>query len=135
MRLLRRRALARTSMTVRLGLSSIQMGASASRPTAWLILDQSASLSRPLRTLLESTRASEHSSRWVSSSWLISSEKNSTGRDTSMAACAAMPSAREVFPAEGRAPMITSDDGWRPDVISSRSLNPVGRPVTASPRS
>ena len=47
---------------------------------AWVIFFQSASVRLPLRTFVESTRASEHSMRWVSSSWLISSEKNSTGR-------------------------------------------------------
>ena len=47
---------------------------------AWLMRRQSSSLRRPLRTLVESTRASEHSRRWDSSTRLISSEKNSTGR-------------------------------------------------------
>jgi len=39
------RALERISMTVRLGLSSIQIGAEASRPMAWLMRLQSSSLS------------------------------------------------------------------------------------------
>ncbi len=59
-------------MIVRFGLSSIQMGASARRPVAWAIFCQSDSVRLPLRIRLESTRASEQSMRWVSSSWLIS---------------------------------------------------------------
>ncbi len=77
--LLSRRALARISMMVRFGLSSIQIGASASRPMAREIFCQSSVCSWPLRTLVESTRASAHSSRWDSSRLLISREKNSTG--------------------------------------------------------
>ena len=86
-----RRALARISMTVRLGLSSMNSGASPRRPMAWLILGQSDSSSLPLRIRVESTRASAHSRRWVISTWLISSEKNRTGTRASMAAWAAMP--------------------------------------------
>src|SRR5206468_444871 len=85
-RLRRRRALARISITVKLGLSSMYSGASPRRPMAWLILGQSDSSSFPLRIRVESTRASEHRSRWVTSEWLISNEKNSTGVRAAMEA-------------------------------------------------
>ena len=62
------------------GFSSTQSGAFARRPMAWPIFDQSASTSRPLRSRVESTRASADSRRCVSSRCPISSEKNSTGR-------------------------------------------------------
>src|SRR5258708_4356657 len=103
-RLFNRRVLARISITVTFGLSSMKIGASARRPTPWLIFFQSASVNLPSRTFLESTRDSEHKSRCDSSSWLISSENTTTGRSDSMAACAAMPSANEVLPMAGRAP-------------------------------
>ena len=48
--------------------------------------------------------------------------------------CCAMFSTRLVFPIDGRAAMMTRSDGWRPDVISSRSVKPVGTPVTSSLR-
>ena len=59
-------------MTVRLGLSSIQIGAAASRPMAWLMRLQSSSLSWPVRTRAESMRASPHSRRCDSSRLPIS---------------------------------------------------------------
>jgi len=64
---------------------------------------QSPSVSLPLRTFLESTRASEQRIRWLSSTLLISSEKNSTGLWAFMAAWVAMPRANDVLPmAAGR---------------------------------
>ncbi len=88
---------------------------------AVLILVQSDSVSRPLRMRVESTRASEQMMRWVSSRWLISSEKNSTGRSAWRATLLAMPRAKAVLPALGRAPMTMRALGWRPEVSESRS--------------
>ncbi len=34
---------------------------------------------------------------------------------------------------DGRAATMTSSDGWKPDVISSKSTNPVGTPVIVLP--
>ena len=48
--------------------------------------------------------------------------------------CCAMFSTRLVFPIDGRAAMMTRSDGCRPDVISSRSVKPVGTPVMSSLR-
>ena len=97
MALLSRRALARISRTETLGLSSTKIGASANRPTAWLIWVQSPWLRRPVRTLVESTRASEHRMRWLTSIWLISRLKISTGRLACRATWEAAPSAKEVL--------------------------------------
>jgi len=65
----------------------------------------------------------------VSSTWLISRENMSTGFFAFMAAAATMARARLVLPVAGRAPMITSELGWNPPSIPSRSRNPVWRPV------
>ena len=89
---------------------------------AWLILGQSDSSSLPLRIRLASTRASEQSRRDVTSAWLISNEKNSTGTLASMAAWAAMPRAKAVLPMAGRAPTMIRLEGCRPDSRSSRSM-------------
>ncbi len=105
------------------------------RPMACMSLFQSASWSRPLRRRVLSTLASAARRRWAISWWSISREKKRTGRLASRAAWAAMPRAKEVLPAPGRAPTITRLDGWRPAVMSSSSRWPVGTPVTASPLS
>ena len=84
-------------MTVRLGLSSIQMGADARRPIAWLIRLQSSSLNRPVRTRAESMRASPQSSRCDSSRLPISRLNTSTGWLAYNAAWAAMPRANDVL--------------------------------------
>ena len=38
-----------------------------------------------------------------------------------------------VFPMEGRAATMISSDAWNPDVIASKSTNPLGTPVIALP--
>ena len=48
--------------------------------------------------------------------------------------CCAMFSTRLVFPIDGRAATMIRSDGCRPDVISSRSVKPVGTPVISSLR-
>ena len=65
----------------------------------------------------------------MSSTWLISSENISTDFLACMAAPATMARARLVLPVAGRAPMITSELGWKPPSMLSRSLNPVCSPV------
>ena len=52
-----------------------------------------------------------------------------------MATYAAMPRPRLVLPIAGRAPMMLSVDGCRPESSSSRSWKPVAVPVMMSPRS
>ena len=121
-----RRALARISMTVQCGLSSMKNGASARRPTAWCSFGHSCSLSLPVESLRASMPASAASRRLVSSRWPISIEKNSTGLRATSAQCSAAPSASEVLPWPGRAASTLSVDGCRPSSRSSRSWKPVG---------
>ena len=109
-------------MTVRLGLSSMKIGASLIRLMALPILGQSASWSFPVRIRVASTRASEHSRRWVSSRWLISSENSSTGLLSLIPAWATMPRAKLVLPMAGRAPTTIRFDGCSPASCSSRSV-------------
>jgi hypothetical protein len=125
-----RRAFARMSMTVTRGLSSMKIGASPSLPIAVEIFRQSVSCNWPVRIREAFTPASEQSIRCVSSRWLISREKRSTGTFALVAAWAMMPSAKLVFPIDGLAPTTTRFDFWRPARWASRSSNPVGTPVT-----
>ena len=126
-----RRAFARISITVQCGLSSISSGAAPSRPTAWLTFCQSPSGMRPVHRLRASTRASAARSRLVSSRLPISSEKKRTGRFASSATERAAPRANAVFPALGLAATITRFEGCSPSSIESRSVYPVGTPVTS----
>ena len=119
-----RRALARISMIVRLGLSSIQIGAWPRRPIALEMFDQSSPLSCPLRRRCESTLASEQSSRCVSSRWLISSEKKRHGFGFGRVERGVGEHARganDVLPMAGRAPTTTSELGCSPERRRSRS--------------
>ena len=134
-RLVSRRALARISITDVPGLSSIHNGASARRPTPWLMRDQSSSRSWPLRTFLESTRDSVQRMRWLISSWLISNENSRTGRPASIATDVAMLSAKDVLPMAGRAPTMMRLLGCRPESSRSKSVKPVGVPVMGLPDS
>ena len=126
-----RRALARISMTVQCGLSSMKSFASASRPTAWPRRDQSPSLRRAVHKRVASTRASIASRRFVSSSVPISIEKKMTGRPVDVATLRAIPSARLVLPIPGRAAMITRFSRWSPWSFASRSVKPVGTPTSS----
>ena len=85
------------------------------------IFDQSFSVRSPVRSFLESTRASADRMRPVSSLWPISSEKNSTGSPPLMATWVAAPRANAVLPIEGRAPTMFSVSGCSPESSSSRS--------------
>ncbi len=40
---------------------------------------------------------------------------------------------KAVFPIEGRAAMMTSSDGWKPEVNLSKSTKPLGTPVIDFP--
>ena len=76
--------------------------------------------------------ATEHISRWASSSFDISSENSATGCRSCTATCSAMFSARLVLPIDGRAARMTRFDRCSPAVMRSRSRNPVPMPVTPS---
>ena len=75
-------------------------------------------------------RASDVSIRMNSCSFDISRLKNPTVMSVEVPTCWAMFRTKLVFPIEGRAATSTRSDGCSPDVISSRSRNPVGTPVT-----
>ena len=86
------------------------------------------------RAPFRSTPRSAARMRCVSSRCPISKLKNSTGCMACCATWAAMLSANAVFPMLGRAPTMFSVDGWSPESSSSRSVKPVGTPVSALPR-
>jgi len=60
----------------------------------------------------------------------ISIENTATAFFARSAALSAMLSANAVLPIEGRAAMTIRSDGCRPEVNSSRSVNPVAMPVS-----
>ena len=77
-------------------------------------------------------RASAVSMRRNSCSLDISRLNTPTVISVFVPTCCAMLSARLVFPIDGRAAMMIRSEGWSPDVISSRSVKPVGTPVISS---
>jgi hypothetical protein len=69
--------------------------------------------------------------RMNSCSFDISRLKKPTVMSVDVPTCCAMFSTKLVLPIDGRAATMMRSDGWRPDVISSRSMKPVGTPVTS----
>ena len=69
--------------------------------------------------------------RMNSCSFDISRLKKPTVMSVEVPTCCAMLSTKLVLPIDGRAATSIRSDGCRPDVISSRSTNPVGTPVTS----
>ncbi len=88
----------------------------------------SSSLSFPVRSFVPSTRDSVESKRETSCSLLISSEKKATRFPAVTAACRAIFKAKLVLPMPGRAPRRIKSVRFRPVMVSSSSLNPVGTP-------
>ena len=86
-----------------------------------------------MRSRCDSTFASLHISRCVTSDFDISSVKSATGFSSRTARFAAMHSAEADFPIEGRAATMIRLPGWKPDVSLSRSRKPDGMPVTSAP--
>ena len=68
--------------------------------------------------------------RSISSAFDISSEKISTGVPWPTAAFTATLSTHAVLPMAGRAATTIRFSGCKPDVMSSKRVNPVGTPVT-----
>ena len=58
-------------------------------------------------------------------------ENTATGRPCSMATCSPMFIENEVLPIEGRPATMIRSPPCMPDVILSRSVKPVGTPVTS----
>ena len=90
---------------------------------------------RPLRSLSPKIRPWLATKRWASSVSDISSENIATARPWSMAAFSAMLVTNALLPMLGRAATMMRLPGWKPPVISSRSLKPDGVPVSAVPSS
>ena len=128
-----RRTRLRTSVGVRAGVSSIYSGTSLSLLTAVLSLGQSSCSSLPLRILVWSIRPTEDSMRMISESAGISMLNTRMGLAWLRMACSTRFMAKLVLPMEGRPATITRSAGCRPEVMPSRSLNPVLRPVISPP--
>ena len=126
-----RRARERTSIAVSAGVSSIRIGASFRRPSATVSFSQSSLESRPVRSLCWSSLPTEPIRRIASWVAPISIEKMTTGRPAASATCSPMFTASAVLPMLGRPATTTRSPGCRPEVIRSRSENPVGTPVTS----
>ena len=126
--ILSRRVLARISMAVMLGVSSINIGTSLSMPAASVAFCQSSWLMNPVFKRLESMRASEVSKRMDSCSLDISRENTATGTRSSTATLRARFRAKAVFPILGRAARIMRSDFCRPEVSWSRRGYPVLSP-------
>ena len=116
-------------------VSSTQIGAFISLSQAAVRRGQSSWASLPERTRFDSTFASLHMRRWVTSAFDISSVNSATGFDSRTPRFAAMQRPSADFPIDGRAARITRFPGWKPDVSRSRSRKPDGTPVTSTPAS
>ena len=130
-----RRAFARISSIPTSLESSTHSGAAARRWLALRIFGQRCSATRPLRSSSPLIRAWEATNRWASSASAISSENSATGLPCSTAAFSAMLHTSALLPIAGRAAMMIRFPGWKPPVISSRSLKPDGVPVSEVPSS
>jgi len=128
---MRRRARERTSMALSAGVSSMTMGASLRRPSAMDSLSQSSAASRPVRSLCWSRRPTEPIIRSASCVAPISMENTATGRPVSSATFSPMLMASAVLPMLGLPATTIRSPGCSPDVILSRSVKPVGTPVTS----
>ena len=129
------RAFERISIMLIEPVSSTQIGAFINLSPAATSLGQSSCDSLPVRNRCDSTFASLHSSRCVTSDFDISSVKSATGVSCLSARFAAAQRPSADFPIDGRAATITRFPGWKPDVSRSRSRNPDGTPVTSAPAS
>ena len=88
-----------------------------------------------MRRRCDSTLASLHIRRWVTSDFDISSVNSATGMFCRTARFAAMQSASADFPMLGRAATMIRLPGWKPEVSLSSSRKPDGTPVISAPAS
>ena len=109
------------------------MGAFIRRSQAAVSRGQSSGARRPVRSRWDSTFASLHIIRCVTSDFDISSVNSATGVCVRTPRFAAMQSPSADFPIEGRAARITRLPGWKPEVRRSSSLKPAGTPVISTP--
>src|SRR3989338_3044234 len=110
--------------------SYINMGASENLPAALTRCGQSVWERKPVLTLLASTLAWEQSILWASCSLDISRLKTATPCFSTIPTCSAMQHAKALLPIEGLPATTISSPPCNPDVILSKSSNPVARPVT-----
>ena len=129
-----RLALARISIIVRLGESSMNNGADEICVVLSTMRCQSSSDRRPARIRDSSIPASADSNLMTISLRPISRLKIAAARWFLIAAARAKSRARVDFPMAGRAATMIIWPGMNPLVSSSRSVNPVGMPAMASPR-
>ena len=88
-----------------------------------------------MRSRCDSTFASEHMSRCVTSIFDISSVNSATGMFWRTARLAAMQSPNADLPMLGRAATTIRFPGWKPEVSLSSSRYPEAMPVTSAPAS
>ena len=106
-----------------------------SRSHAAVSRGQSSGASLPVRSRCDSTFASLHIIRCVTSDFDISSVNRATGIWWRTPRLAAMQRPSADFPIEGRAARMTRLPGWNPDVRRSSSRKPDGTPVISTPAS
>src|SRR5687768_17248780 len=97
--------------------SSMNIGASARRPSADDSRVQSCSCREPRRILCESTRASDDKNLCTTSLRDISRLKNTTGCCCRVAELNAKSLNKLDLPIEGRAAITIRFEGWKPAVI------------------
>ena len=134
LRCLSRRALARISISVRFGESSMKIGASLISLIRRAMRVQSSSLIRPARMSASRIRASADSNRMTISDLLISSENTALVMPCLTEQDRAKSSPSVLFPSPGRAATTIIWPGCRPFVAASRSAKPVGTPSDTPPR-
>src|SRR5260364_254348 len=122
---------ARSSSGLRAACSSTKICASLILRTACVSFRQSSSLSLPVLKRCASSRPTEPSMRNASCVPGISIENTAIGNPYSIATYSPIFIASEVLPIDGRPATIINSPPCRPDVIRSRSIKPVGVPVTS----
>ena len=113
------------------GVSSIISCDFAMLSAPSMSLPQSLESRRPLRILSASTVDSRLSIRLTSCTLDISRLNTAVVMPCLIATFSATFKTNAVLPIDGRAATSTKSDGCKPDKYVSRSLNPVGTPVTA----
>src|SRR4029450_11745614 len=107
------------------------MGALARLSHAAVSRGQSSTASFPVRSRFDSTFASLHISRCVTSDFDISSGNRATGVFERTPRFAAMPSPSADLPMLGRAATMIRLPGWKPPVMRSMSRQPDRDPLDA----
>ena len=99
-------------------------------PAPSIRFSQSASCRLPVRSFWASTLDSRANRRLTSCSFDISSENMAAHKCSWMVMCWAKLRTKAVLPIEGRAAIRIRSEGCKPAVCLSKSMKPVGIPVT-----